>query len=484
MPAKSKILNRVAAAYVVRDSTGTFGSTTVSPAALAKGATSINIASGTNFANGDVIRIGSGDEMELCRVTAGGGTTTLTVANPLAFAHAIGEAVVEQTVYDLGDTDEGGVTLEATGEVIDLTAATKRLVFQSLTGYVSLSGMVQLHGLSMHNLAVALGIPFASVTGAGTAADYYQLVTDGNDFLSEQNMSFIVVGTTMDGSVVRCELWGCDMDYSSISFTLGRGKATPVPLKFVASAGGVLDANANPYTPSSTFKAGKGKVFDALSEFGIFVDTGTTNTVASGGAAGNNSVTLTNAAGFTAGLWVKFGSGETVEYHQIHSVATNTLTMKSRFLRAQAAATVATVTTPTAVAGVSPDGGTVNINGSVEPLRIATKRIQVGLRPGPATLGIQVPITDLSLANWAYALGIPQADIASARVALTNLGTATDIVGLYLKGTMKDGTTLWMNGWGCTQVVEQFSAALAASGQPSLLFNVRPSSALQCLNHA
>lgn len=482
MPAKSNILNRVAAAYVVRDATGTAGSTTLT-AAAAVGATTLTVTAITNFSNGDVIRVGAGDEMELATINGAPAGVTITLAKPLSYAHVIGEVVVEQTVYDLGDVDDGGVTLEATGEVVDLLASTRRLVFQTLTGYVGLMGSLQLPGLSMHNLALAFGIPFASVTGAGTSASYYQLATDGNDFDSEQNMSLIVIGTLMDGSTVRCELWGCDMDYSSISVTLARGKATPVPMKFVAAAGGVLDTSASPYVPVTTFRAGKGKVFDAINEVGIFVDSGTNNTVASGGAAGTNSVTLTSATGFTANAWARFGSGETAEYHKIHSVATNTLTMKSTFLRSQGVGTVAVVQVLTPLSGVGPDGVTVNVNGSVEPLRIATKRVQVGLRPGPATLSFDVPVSDLSLKNWAYSMAIPQADISSGRLSLKNLGNASDIVGVYTTGTAKDGTTIWMNGWGCVQLLEQLSLALAATGQPTLRISIRPSSALQALNH-
>lgn len=69
-------------------------STTVSGAHSA-GATALTVASGTGIANGDwlVIEKGTVSKEEYVRVTAGGGTTSLTISRGLEYAHSNGVAV-------------------------------------------------------------------------------------------------------------------------------------------------------------------------------------------------------------------------------------------------------------------------------------------------------------------------------------------------------------------------------------------------------
>lgn len=83
------------ALYAVSSVSATATATTLSAAANA-GATSLSVVSGVGIANGQVVQIGSGTNLETATVTAGGGTTTLTVG-ALDFDHRTGGAVTVMT---------------------------------------------------------------------------------------------------------------------------------------------------------------------------------------------------------------------------------------------------------------------------------------------------------------------------------------------------------------------------------------------------
>jgi len=447
MPAKTKVVKQISSVALVRDSTGTFGSTTLTSAAAA-GASTLTVAGITNFAVGELIRVGSGEEMELVQIhgsTAPVGST-ITLATNLVYSHAIGEQVVAQPAYNIGDITDGGVSLEFNGESTDIFVATKRLVFATLNGYVNAQAKLSLPGVSLYNFAVATGSLFANVVGSGTTASPRQFASDGTDFGGATNMSLIVEGTLMDGTVVRMEMWGVDADYTGISLALSRGTLSPVPVTFTASAGGVMATAASGYTLVTTNKPSKGDLFDALTSVGFFTDAASpaATTVATGGAAGSSAVTFTVATGLSAGDWVRFGSGDTMEIWQLDS----TTTIRGKFLRSQAGAAVKKQD-QTQIAGVAPEGVTLNIGGSVESLRSALKRTSIGTRPGQANVSFSVPMIETSLSNVARALGIPQSAISGSKLPIngSNLATDTLLNGMFCTGTLLSGSVLTALFW-------------------------------------
>lgn len=449
MPAKTKVVKQISSVALVRDSTGTFGSTTLNAAATA-GAGTISVAAITNFSVGEIIRVGSGEEMELIQVhasTAPAGNT-ITLATNLVYSHASGETVVEQTAYDLGDITDGGVSIEFAGESQDIFVATKRLVFAVLNGYVNAQAKFALPGVNLFNFAAATGSLNALITGSGTTASPKQFVSDGSDFAGDTNMSLIITGVLMDGTIIRCELWGVDADYTGIDLSLARGQLSPVPCTFISSAGGILQTAATAMAISVANRPTKGDVFDALTSAGVFTDAASpaATTLSSQAASGQSTIALTLATGLAAGDWVRFGSGDTMEIWQLDS----TTTIRGKFYRTQASGTVVKKQDQTAVAGVAPEGVNLKIGGAVEQLRSALKRTSIGARPGQANVAFTVPMIETSLVNIARALGIPQSQIVGGKLPFNgaNLATDTTLNGMYCTGTVLSGSVLTALFWG------------------------------------
>lgn len=482
MAVKQKVVKQLSKLYLTRDATTTPGSTTLNSAA-AKGATALTVAAITNFANGDLIRVGQGEEMEIAVINGAPSGNNIPLAYGLTYAHVSGDVVVEQIAYDLGDVSDGGVSMEWAGQVQDISVSTRRLAFTTLNGFVDASMSASLPSFSLYSLAHATGMLLSRVTGTGVTATPRQIVTDGSDFAGEINMGLIAVGTLMDNTACTIELWGVDMDYTGVEFQLTRGVQAAVALKGVG-AGGVISTAVPTFAATTTLRPAKGDTWDAMTEVGYFADTGTNNTINGTPAADATSIVLTSAAGFVAGDWIKVGTGDTVEYHWIDSIATNTLTLRTRLLRAQANGTAVRKVTQTAFAGCTPDGVRIRTGGSVSTIRSATKRLSLGVRPGAATVTFGVQLLEISLPMFAYALGIPQADISGGRLPVGDRVATATIEGLYVKGLKQNGLTAQVAVWGCTLDTSGVQAILNNQGDtPFIPLLAKPASGVQFIEY-
>src|SRR4051812_20654386 len=132
---KDKYLSRLRQLLIARDKTGAALTTTLT-AAAAKGATSVTVAAITNGSDGDTVRIGSGNRMELNKINGAPSGSTVTLSYPLQRAHVIGEDVREMTVFDHGAPNEGGVDLVLSGETQDIQVSDKRLPLAQIRGYI------------------------------------------------------------------------------------------------------------------------------------------------------------------------------------------------------------------------------------------------------------------------------------------------------------------------------------------------------------
>lgn len=488
MSAKGSVIKQLSSLYLVRDKVGGSPGSTTLNGAVAAGASTITVTSSTNFSDGDFFRLGEGEEMELCVVNGAPAGNVITLADNTAYAHADGVPVVEQTAYDLGDVTDGGVNAIWSGESTDFFASTQRFVFVTLNGYVSALAEWALPHVNIENFAHAVGALLSRVRGTAVLTDPKEFTTDGSEFGEDVNMSVIAIGTKFDGTIIRAELWGVDMDYTNISLSLSRGTLSPVNMRAVAGAGGAAYSSALPAAtvPDVSITPTNGKVFDALTEVGVMVDGASSGAVASGGTAGTKSITLGvgEGAGFAQGDWVRFGSGSTVEFHQVESVATDTLTMRTNFYRNIAAATAVQEQVPTSLGGIAPAGVTLNIAGTITRLRDATSRLEIGARPGNAQVSMTFGMIEVILANLAYALGIDQAQITGGRLPIHggNLGL-TQLDGVYLTGVLVDGTNFRATCWGNNLDIAQVNLLFNNSGDASAVpITLKPTSGLQLLN--
>lgn len=482
MAAKPTMVKQQASVFAIRDKPS--GGVTTLNAAAAAGATSISAVSNpsTAFASGKIIRIGEGEEMEIQRISGavtGAGPFTFPTADGLIYPHVAGEAVVEEEVYDMGDVMDGGVSINLSGESTDVTVATRRLVYQTLNGYVNANIEFDLPGFSLYNYVFASGMLLSRVHGAGTNASPFSVTTDGSEFGEVGNQSFVSISTLFNGTNLREELWGCDT-LPNLSFQLNRGVPVPVKVRAVSAAGGIATSVAHSYTPITTFRAGKGKMWDKVDEIGFFEDVGTPTTLNGAVAAGVNSIIVTNAsaAGIVADSWIRLNPvGEFAEYHWVQAVSTNTLTLRTYTYRAQANGISVTRQVQTKFGGVSRDGFSINVTGNAEPLGVVTSRFDVGVRAGTVQLSANINITDISLSNLARVCGIPQSQIVANRLPITsaNFGSVS-IDGVYCRGTLKDGSNAWVVLAGCSQDLSAVAKTVAATGQTTVPLTVKPAS--------
>lgn len=239
---KSELWSHITSVSALRDQPTSPGSTTLSAAAAA-GATSLTVAAITNFAVTEPIRVGRGEETEYVRIhpstAPSGSTITLDPSTPLRYAHAVGDPVVELVATDVGHVADGGLDLELAGSIEDVNAATQRMLFGQLTGFLDIMASFGLLGYNVENIAFALGLSEATrVLGAGTAGDPRTLTVDMTNTLEVNDIALQFLGARKDGTSVRITAMACELD-PSLQFTMQRGSKLILPIK-ANSTGGLL----------------------------------------------------------------------------------------------------------------------------------------------------------------------------------------------------------------------------------------------------
>jgi hypothetical protein len=492
MANKNSLLKSLSTVLLTRDLAG--GGSTTLLAAAAKGATILSLTSGTNFTVGDTVRVGSGSKTELATLIAGQVSPLFAISEPLARDHAIGEVVVEQTAYDVGDITDAGVDVTVGRETSDVPVATRRMNYTIMLGYGNLEAGFSLPGLTMENIALALGMPLSTVqgTGASSVAPKH-VVTDLTDIAGEQNVSLVCIGVTMDGTPVRVELWNVDPDYTGFSLNLRRGTLNAVPARFIATGGGRVSANASAYVANTTIRATKGKVFDALTEVGYFTNgptaggTGAATTIAAptGGSnvKGQFVITVAAATNIAVGDWLKLGSADTVEFHRVGSIVTTQVTLDTRLLRDQAVGVAVVEQTLVPFANIHPDGVTFTIAGSLDRLREATSVFAIGTRASTARASLGFGILDFIPTALARAAGVDPATIVSNTFNIDEKIGANLTDGVYARGVTQDGSTTWLVMYGCSQDIGRTALTMATSGQPQVPTSWVPASGILLMQH-
>lgn len=459
MPILDKAFATLTAVFPFVDLPSGGGSTTVSTAAAA-GATSLVIASGTNFANGDDIRVGTGETMELARIASGGGTTTITLSKPLLFEHLVGEPVVEQGALNIGVPEAEGFRFTYSAETSDVFAATQRLAFGSLTGYVDVRASWRYPVVTTDVMAMAFGVPRANVIGDGTAAAQTGTVgprlftSDGVLFGAITNVNVVAVGTLQDGSPARLELYNFNIDPTGVNVSFARGQLSTVPVAGLASSG-VMHFDGAGWTPStiiSTAASSKADIFSEITNVQTLTDTGTPTTLAAQATAGSYSVTCAvggpAAAGIVAGDWVRIGT----EWHLVHSVATPVLNLRTQILTTQASGAAVARQSRTTIGGVT-GGFTVANSGSVQVQRSELFRTSLGLKIGNVATAFNFRVNAITPENLMLALGIPASAFANSRLALGSRIAADGAKTLLFTGLTQGGRTVTMCGWSGAAVV-------------------------------
>ncbi len=354
MSTKGKLLRRLRSVAVLRDKPGGI-TTALNDAAASAGDTTITVDSDAGMVAGQRFRIGDGETIESVEVSSVAGNV-VTLVNPLALDHDDNDAFVQQLAYDLGDV-KGSVDLNQTLETTDLQSSMRRLVFQTIEGFMTTAFGFTVFGFTMEVFCAAMGIPFASINGTGaSSASPKSLATDFNDVDSVQNVCLLATAILQDGSIKTYEAWGVYADYSSWQAQLAMGQDGAVPMKFGCFGTLVEQDGAPTVTLDTSVKAGKGKVPAELTGVGLWVehDTPAATSLAADVAAGASSVVVADATGYDAEDWMALGeegSGEE-ETHWIASVANGLRVDGNLAISATAEEFKTTQTAKYAIAGV------------------------------------------------------------------------------------------------------------------------------------
>jgi hypothetical protein len=428
------------------------GNTTLSAPALA-GATTLALTSATNFAIGDDIRVGSGEDAELCRIT-NLVTLTATLAKPLLFAHPAADPVVEQSALDLGVPEADGARFNCQVENTDVFSALQKLAYGTLVGYGDLTVSWRYMAITADVIAAALGLPRSNVLGNGTAAAQTGtagprlFTTDGTTLGAAANFSVVITGTLNDGSNVKATFNGLSFNPTVFTTTFSRGQLATVPVAALA-ASAAFDFTNVTFTPANvinTFASTNADLFAEIVAVAQLTDSGTATTLNGAVAAGAYSAVVASAAGIVAGDWVRVGN----EFHLVHGVVTNTLSFRTQVQRAQATGVAVVKQNVTDVGGI--DGGfTIATPGQVTPQRSETRRLSLKYRTGNISAQLNFNATGVTPENLQRAFGIAPAAYASSVLPITSATIAKNLSGTFVfTGLTQGGRSVTICGWNGT----------------------------------
>ncbi len=475
--AKNKIFAKPTAGFKLVDKLSAPASTTLS-AAVAAGASTFDVTSATGITAGKWIRLGEGEYAEPVLVSSVS-STTITPTRPVMIAHDSGDAVVEQTAFDLGQLS-GQVGVSINGESTDFEVETRRLIYATLPGFVDMEAALNLVGLTPYTLAIALGISLSNVYGSRTSTAPLALTTDGSEIGGDQNQFVIIQGVRTDGTLITIELWGASNDYTGVSLPMSRGQALTVPCKWLAPRM-IIDEAAAAYTGASTATSDAGDLLDSLQEVGFFepATTGALSTTLSAGpAAGTQSISLASVTNLAAGNYLKLGTGKSSEIHRVNNPATTTLVTK--LYRAFASGAAAVKQKQTRIGGIVKGSVNFSVGGSIEKIQLEDSTTTVGIKAGSAQPQMTFTIADFIVSVIFRAAAAAQSGISSSKGVLdgSNIGKSP-IDAMYLIGKNGNAETVLFVLTGCSQLLQNINLAMTKSGVNGIPFNVRPGSTVQ-----
>lgn len=223
----AEILHRLTEVGIHDDRSGG-GSSTLSSLANA-GAGTISVASSTNFATNDFIRIDRTEYNQITNIT-GAGPFTFTLKRNLEFAHASGAPVVETIDVPIGEVSTDGVMLDSQTEETPLKVGTQRGVYLYVPGATEQKFVFTMMNFSLENVAEAFGINPTTITGAGTSGSPYILTLNPANFGTQPERQWYFLGIREDAQFVRCEFWRSKVFAPQTQIKVTTGEAAPVPI--------------------------------------------------------------------------------------------------------------------------------------------------------------------------------------------------------------------------------------------------------------
>lgn len=189
---------------------------------------------GTNFTNGDKIRIGDRPLLE-AGVLESKSTDVFTMQSDTSAAYADGEAVVEVEDTPIGDLTETGIEIVHEGGSQPVQAGTVEGVYT----YIPSQDQGILMNFSMLNMSLenwaemAGQDPSTRISGVGTSIDPFVLDVREDMYGEQPERVWYFKGARIDGTIVRVEAFSGKIfaPEGSMSFTQGSASELPFAVR-------------------------------------------------------------------------------------------------------------------------------------------------------------------------------------------------------------------------------------------------------------
>lgn len=426
------------------------GATSTVATAAAKDQAVVVVAAISTFANGQDVFVGT----ELCRISSGGGTTSLTMTKNLKYDHPVGDVVVEQAAYSFGTAEADGLKFRIANETTDVFGVLSRFFYNKLPGFISFTGSMRMPTPTIDVLAMAHGIRRSEVLGDGTAvqqtgtAGPRVVFSDGSNCGTLTRACFYATVQLVDGTWRTFYAYNLSFNPTTISVQFARGVVANVPIDFMMT-GYAIDFTNSQFVPSTVVQTYNAAKTDMIGEL-VSIDNyalGTPTTLTAQVAAGAYQFLVTSATGLAAGGIVKLGTGDFAEFHEIHAIATLTVQLKTQVQRTWANASAVTPLTPTSFAGVSRGGATYAMSGSADERVVETERAKQGYNLGNLAPKWTFNLSSLQPENFYLSTGTPVADYASSVLTFRNAAKSTGLECVVMRFLTLGGRSIKCVNW-------------------------------------
>jgi hypothetical protein len=444
IPLRANLFDKLTGVFAIRKVTGGGRVASTVNANANAGATSVTLASAADAADKDILLIGSGEEYEAVVQNGAPAGAVVTIFTGLKKAHVVGEAVAEGVAYDLGEVAQ--MRLMDAAERRDIESDTSRNPIGSALGFVGYGIGGRMQSIDPDHWALALGMPFAKVLGAGTQTDPKQLFTDGEDIGREPTF-FVAAATDDEGNTIYAELDACDADYTRIALALSQGPETGLDAGWYARQHPRYIKGALNFLPDLTKRITRAHYPEALLDLGFFeTDTSLGNTTIATAATTVDGTTfkVASGTGIAAGGFLLVSDGARSQIVWVESITPPDVTLRIRTKYVFAVGSSVVGLKQTRPGGAREGSTNFTVGGATRTVRFDNYRVEAGRRAGTSRFALNMAPTPFTLETLRRRLGLPSGAIAGSVLTVSDLVGTDAPVGAFAKVQRKDGKTAWI----------------------------------------
>jgi hypothetical protein len=191
------------------------------------GDTAISVTDEGGAADGDIVRIGTGDTMEI-GVVASATTGSITLDLGLRYDQPSGVPVVEIEKLNMGHAGEGGIDFAVNEEVFEAGACTSAKTLIRKTTRITQAITWPAMEWTTNLFARAFGIPQSAIQGTGAPATPWRIALESDAIKSVVNASLFVECSNEGGDIVEFQGWNLTPDLNK-TWNVSRNSTAELP---------------------------------------------------------------------------------------------------------------------------------------------------------------------------------------------------------------------------------------------------------------